>query len=87
MTYSEQQKEARASVIAFAYRLLEANGNVGDLLQAPARVAYDAVGWYAQQYPISVVAVWYFSQDANQVKHFLEEWAIWQRVQRHMVAY
>jgi hypothetical protein len=90
MTHMEQQKEARASVIAFAYRVLEANGHAGEMLQAlqvPARMAYDAVGWYAQQNPYSVVAVWYFSQDANEVKHFLEEWTIWQRVQRYMVAH
>jgi hypothetical protein len=86
MNEREQQKEARASVIAFAYRLLGASRDMNDLLQVPARTAYDLVGWYAQQNPYSVVAVWYFSQDSNQAKHFLEEWTIWQRVQRYMVA-
>jgi hypothetical protein len=86
MDYREQQKEARASVIAFAYRLLLVNSTPEEILQTPARAAYDAVGWYAKQDPYSVVANWYFSQDNSQVKHFLEEWTIWQRVQRYMVA-
>ncbi len=87
MAQREQRKEVRASIIAFAYRLLVARSNEGDVLQVPARSAYDALGWYAQQDPYSGVAGWYFSSDANEVKCFLEEWAIWQRVQRHVVAY
>jgi hypothetical protein len=87
MAQTEQRKEVRASMIAFAYRLLMASGTEGDVFRVPAREAYDAVGWYARQNPYSGVAGWYFSLDANEVKHFLEEWAIWQRVQRYVVAH
>ncbi len=86
MTQREQRQEVRASVLAFAYQLLVTRSDGGDVLQIPARSAYDALGWYAQQNPYSAVAGWYFSSDANEVQCFLEEWAIWQRVQRHVVA-
>ncbi len=87
MAQREQWKEVRASVIAFAYRLLAASGTEGNVFQVSARVAYDTLGWYAKQDPCSGVAAWYFSSDANEVKCFLEECAIWQRVQRYVVAY
>ncbi len=74
------KEEIRRQAIMLVQRLLIGWGD--DPLQASARRAYDAVGWFSQQNPSALIADWYFTARGKEVDRFYQEWTFWQKMQQ-----